>query len=71
MATESPTKDTLHRIVDDMSEQEAEALLDYLNMLVDPDTLDPDELEEVRRVLAEMDKGEYVTWEEAKKTLAE
>ena len=71
MASAQATKDTLHRIVDGMKKEEAEALLDYLNMLADPDTLDPDELEEVSRILAEMDSGEYVTWQEAKKTLAE
>src|SRR5215475_11689391 len=34
-------KETLHQIVDALSDEEAEELLDFLNLRADPDTLTP------------------------------
>ncbi len=54
-------KETLRDIIDDLTEEEAEELLDFLNMRADPDTLTPEEVERIERIRAEMDAGEYVT----------
>lgn len=63
------TKDSLHRIIDGLSEGEAERLLDWLNLQADPDRLTEGEAEEMGRVLREMGKGEYVTLEDLKADL--
>ncbi len=47
----------------------AEALLDYLNMLADPDELTEDELAGIRQAKAEMERGEYVTLAELRREL--
>lgn len=62
-------KEAIHQLVDALSDEEAEALLDYLNMLADPDELTEEELVRVRQAKAEMDRGEYVTLEELRQEL--
>jgi len=57
-------KDELHQIIDVLSDEEAEELLDYLNLRADPDTLTPEELARVQAADAEIARGEYVTLEE-------
>ena len=51
----------MRRIVDAMSEDEAQRLLDYLNMLADPDELTEEEVREVEEADARIDAGKYVT----------
>lgn len=48
-------------MVETMTEEEAEQLLDYLNMLADPDELTEDELAEVMEAERRMKQGEFVT----------
>lgn len=47
-----------------MTEEQVLDLLDYLNMLADPDDLTEEELHEVEAADARIDAGEYVTREE-------
>ncbi len=55
---------TPRNIIDDLTEEEAEALLDFLNMQADPDTLSPEEEARVRAAHEAAMKGDYVTFEE-------
>lgn len=57
-------KEAIHQLVDALSDEEAEALLDYLNMLADPDELTEEELAEVQLADEEFARGEYITREE-------
>ncbi|MGI8551576.1 MAG: hypothetical protein ACR2PL_12455 [Dehalococcoidia bacterium] len=58
------TKETLHQIVEGLSEKDAEDLLDYLNMRADPDTLTAGEIDAVEAAEAEIARGEYITLNE-------
>lgn len=64
-------KERLRQVVEGLSEEEAEDLLDYLNLLADPNTLDADELAAVEAAEAEIARGEYVTLEEIQRDLQE
>ena len=59
-------KETLRDIIDDLTEEEAEELLDFLNMRADPDTLTPEEEARVRAAHEAAMKGDYVAFEEVK-----
>jgi len=59
-------KETLRDIIDDLTEEEAEELLDFLNMQADPDTLTPEEEARVRSAHEAAMRGEYFTFEELK-----
>jgi len=59
-------KQALRERIDAMSEEEAEDLLDFLNLQDEPDTLTDEELERTRRIREEMARGEYITIEELK-----
>ncbi|MHB8574822.1 MAG: hypothetical protein ACYDCQ_05765 [Dehalococcoidia bacterium] len=48
-------------IIEQLSEQEAERLLDDLNLRADPDTLTPEELAQTQGTATEMQRGTYVT----------
>lgn len=63
-------KEELHQIIDGLTDEEAEELLDYLNLRADPDTLTPEELARVQAADAEIARGEYVTLEEILDRLA-
>jgi hypothetical protein len=54
-------KQALREIVETLTEEEAEQLLDYLNMLADPDELSEEELAEVVEIERRMKQGEYVS----------
>ncbi len=62
-------KEMLHQIVDTLSEEEAEELLDFLNMRADPDTLTDEDLARVEAAEAEIARGEYVTLEDIRRRL--
>ncbi|MPZ22092.1 MAG: hypothetical protein GEU28_00770 [Dehalococcoidia bacterium] len=64
MAAEPSTKDAIRRIIDGMSNEEAERLLDYLNMLADPHELSEDERARVEAAEERMGRGEYSTLRE-------
>ena len=49
------TKDDLHRIIDRLTEEEADQLLDSINLKADPDELTPEEAIDVARIRAEAD----------------
>ena len=49
------TKDDLHRIIDRLTEAEADQLLDWINLKADPDELTPEEAADVARIRAEAD----------------
>jgi predicted house-cleaning noncanonical NTP pyrophosphatase (MazG superfamily) len=57
-------KQALREIVETLTEEEAEQLLDYLNMLADPDELSPEELERVRLSRESAERGDFITLEE-------
>jgi hypothetical protein len=64
MAAPASAKAELAAIIDAMTTEEAERLLDYLHMLADPDELTPEEEAEVLKATAEIEAGDYVTQEE-------
>ena len=49
------TKDDLHRIIDRLTEAEANQLLDWINLKADSDELTPEEAADVARIRAEAD----------------
>ncbi len=64
MTAPASTKDELHQLIDQMSMDDAQQLLDYLNMKADPDELTPEEEAEVAESLAEIERGEFDTLDE-------
>ncbi|MBE7520462.1 MAG: hypothetical protein HS107_14580 [Thermoflexaceae bacterium] len=59
-------KQALRARIDEMTEEEAEELLDFLNLQDEPGTLSEDELARVLAAEAEIEAGQYVTLEEVK-----
>jgi hypothetical protein len=59
-------KQALRDRIDAMSEDEAEDLLDFLNLQDEPDTLTDEELARVLAAEAEIKAGKYITLEELK-----
>lgn len=57
-------KESLRQLIDEMSDEEAEELLDYLNLLADPDSLTEDELAKVLEAEAAIARGEFLTLKE-------
>lgn len=66
MTAPPSAKQEIHQLVDAMTDAEAEDLLDYLNMLTDPDELTP---EEDAEILARMKAGDSFSLEEVKAEL--
>ena len=64
MVAKSSPKEVVHKIVEEMTDEQVLDLLDYLNMLADPDELTEEELREVEAADARIDAGEYATREE-------
>jgi hypothetical protein len=67
MAAPASAKAELAAIIDAMTTEEAERLLDYLHMLADPDELTPEEEAEVLKAMAEYEAGETVSGDEIKR----
>ena len=61
MTAPASAKAELTALIDAMSDEEAQDLLDYLNMLADPDELTPDEEAAVRKAMAELERGQTVS----------
>jgi len=59
-------KQALREAIESLTEDQAENLLDYVNMLLDPDELTEEEFQEVMRAEAEVKAGKYITLEELK-----
>lgn len=57
-------KAELAAMIEAMTTEEAEDLLDYLNMRADPDELTPEEAEEVLQAMKAIEAGDFVTQEE-------
>ena len=57
-------KETLRRIIKGLSEEEAQDLLDYLNLQADPDGLSEGELKLAREGERAIAKGDSVTLEQ-------
>ena len=65
-------KEELHSLVDQLDADNAAEALDYLRWLVtDSETLSEEELAFVREGEAQIARGEYVTLDELKRSLAE
>jgi hypothetical protein len=64
---EAPVKEQIHALVDEMTDEEAADLLDYVNMLSDPDELTSEEIAEIEDGKAEVRRGEYITLEELRR----
>lgn len=67
MTAPAKTREALHHLIDTMSDDDAQRLLDYLNMKADPDYLTPEEEAEVEESLREIERGEFLTLEELRK----
>lgn len=67
MATPSSTREKLIEKISELNEEEMEDLLDYLNMLSDPDELTPEEAAEVDATRAEMKQGKFTTLDQFKR----
>ena len=59
-------KAELLAMVQGLTEGEAERLLDYINNLNDPDDLTPEETVEHHEAMAEYERGETITLQEAR-----
>jgi hypothetical protein len=57
------SRDDLHALIDRLSDEEVEDLLDTLNNLADPDTLTDDERLAVQEGAEQIARGEYITRE--------
>lgn len=57
-------KESLRQLIDEMTDEEAEELLDYLNLLADPETLPEEELAKVVEAEAAIERGEFLTLKE-------
>ncbi|MFN8618923.1 MAG: hypothetical protein U0837_17715 [Dehalococcoidia bacterium] len=64
----SPTlKEELHSLIEQLSDEEAEQILDYINMRLDPDELTEEEVQAVLRAREELERGETVSHEDLKR----
>ncbi len=54
-------KESLRQLIDEMSDEEAQELLAYLNLLADPDVLTESELAKVVEAEAAIERGEFLT----------
>ena len=61
------TKEAIIEIVMQLNEEEAQELLDFINMRADPDTLTDEEMADVHEAEREFERGEFITDAEFKK----
>lgn len=68
----SPTlKEELHSLIEQLSDEEAEQILDFINMRLDPDELTEEEVQAVLRARDELERAETMTLDELNKELSE
>ena len=65
----SPVKQELHELIDGLSPEEAVEMLDYINMLLDPDELTEEEEAAFERARGELERGETISHEDLKREL--
>jgi hypothetical protein len=72
-ATDAAVGDQLHRVVDQLSREDASEALGYLRWMLDDEeeTLTEEEWARVRKAEDDMSRGEYVTFEEFKRSLVQ
>ncbi len=58
------TKEELRELIDAMDEEQAERLLDFINLQNDPDFATPEEIAEHELLRGAVARGDYVTFEE-------
>lgn len=69
MVTEVQTREELHRLIDALSDEEFEDLVDYLNMRNDPGSLTDEERAAIEEGLKEIERGEWISGEELEREL--
>ncbi len=63
-------KERIHELTEQMTDEDAAEALDYMEWLLsDEEVLTPEELDAVDRSMAQIQRGEYVTLEEVKRSL--
>jgi len=63
-------KERIHELTEQMTDEDAAEALDYMEWLLsDEEVLTPEELDAVDRGMAQIQRGEYVTLEEVKRSL--
>lgn len=67
MSVQESTRETLHRVIDGLSEGELEDLLDYLDLDSDPDELSEEGKRLVKQGEEEIARGEYVDSQELRR----
>ena len=60
MTAPASVKAELHELIDGMSNEQAQSLLDYLNMTSDPDELTEEEEEAAKKAMEEYLRGEAI-----------
>lgn len=62
-------RDELIKAINGMSEEELQAVRDYINLLREPEEVEPtdEELEALTKGRAEFERGEYVRWRDIKR----
>ncbi len=63
-------KESLRRIIEGVTEEQAQDLLDYLNLRADPDTLGDKESRLVGKGETAIARGDFVTLDQLKRELA-
>lgn len=66
MSAPASVKAELHELIESLSAEDAEQLLDYINMRLDPDALTPEEEQAVLQARAELERGETTSHEALK-----
>jgi tetrahydromethanopterin S-methyltransferase subunit A len=69
MTAPTSVKQELHELIESLSAEDAAAILDYINMRLDPDELTLEEEEAVLRVREERKRGETTSHEDLKREL--
>ena len=62
-------KQELHDLIETLSAEDAEAMLDYINMRLDPDELSEEDEAAVRKAMEELERGETMSAEQLKREL--
>jgi len=66
------TRERLHELVDELTDEQAALLEGYAEQMLDDDDEEVFTEEEIQRILkaeAEIDAGEWVSWEDVKREL--
>jgi hypothetical protein len=69
MTAPTSVKQELHELIESLSAEDAAAILDYINMRLDPDELTPEEEEAVRKAMGELERGETKSGEDLEREL--